>query len=86
MTQEQVYSIIFEIVNNWKNYKNKVSKVTSNEILDSDKLIEILNKLKIKYRIVKTKSKNEVEKIIKLKNKNIIENLLYEIKKKEKKN
>lgn len=86
MTLEQVYSIIFEIINNWKNYKNKVSKVTSNEILDSDKLIEILNKLKIKYRIVKIKSKNEVEKIIKLKNKNIIENLLYEIKKKKKKN
>ena len=86
MTQEQVYSIIFDIVNNWKNYKNKVSKVTSNETLDSNKLIEILNKLKIKYRIVKTKSKNEIEKIIKLKNKNIIENLLYEIKKKKKKN
>ena len=26
MTQEQVYSIIFEIVNNWKNYKNKYLK------------------------------------------------------------
>mgnify|MGYP001205919720 CR=1 FL=1 len=86
MTQEQVNYIIFDIVNNWKNYKNKVSKVMSNETLGNDKLLKILKKLKIKYKITKTKSKNDIEKIIKLKNKNIMENSIYEIKKKKKKN
>lgn len=86
MTKQNVYNIIFDIVNNWENYKNKVSKVASNENLDSDKLLKLLKKLKLKYKITKTKSKNEIEKIIKFKNKNIMENLLYEIKKKNKKN
>tara|TARA_Y100000768_G_scaffold388682_1_gene386131 strand:- start:1879 stop:2646 length:768 start_codon:yes stop_codon:yes gene_type:complete len=86
MTQEQVNYIIFNIVNNWENYKNKVSRVMSNETLDSNKLLKILKKLKINYMITKKKTKNKIEKIIKLKNKNIMENLLYEIKKKKKKN
>ena len=58
----------------------------SNETLGNDKLLKILKKLKIKYKITKTKSKNDIEKIIKLKNKNIMENSIYEIKKKKKKN
>tara|TARA_Y100000590_G_scaffold446169_1_gene579472 strand:+ start:122 stop:889 length:768 start_codon:yes stop_codon:yes gene_type:complete len=86
MTQEQVDYIVFDIVNNWRNYKNKVSKVMSNETLDSYKLLKILKKLKINYMITKKKTKNEIEKIVKLKNKNIMENLLYEVKKKKKKN
>ena len=86
ITKEQVYQAINDITKNWENYKNKIIKIESNEILNDKKLLKLLNNLKVKYRTKFNNIKTCQEKTIKLNNKNLFKKKFYEIKKYKKKN